>query len=277
MKLLIVFNPTAGKGDNDAILNDIKQQIKHQKLNGDIYLTTGENDDEHIDTKLSKGNYTHIAAAGGDGTISMVAKHARQYNLPLGILPIGTSNGLATDLYIPENPLEAFQVIIDAKFHVNLDTIIVNEKYPLIHLGDVGSNANLLARDEKSSDSKIQQALSAIEELKDDNDFKYKITTEEGEWEGSASMISFCNAKRYGTGIPLTKEGKPNDGFFELVVFEEIQISTLVNSVLAKFDETFLDKENTIIITTDNATINLKSKHLIQVDGELVGDCDFLS
>ena len=102
--------------------------------------------------------------------------------------------------------------------------------------------------------------------------FSYRIRTEEEELEGSANMISFCNAKRYGTGIPLTKKGQPNDGLFELVVFKDIKISTLLNSALAAIDSGFLDQIDTRVIISNAATVTLNAPQLMQLDGELIGE-----
>ena len=53
---------------------------------------------------------TRIIAVGGDGTINEVASVLVNTNIPLGIIPIGSGNGLARHLNIPLNPLKALQV-----------------------------------------------------------------------------------------------------------------------------------------------------------------------
>jgi len=272
MKLLLIFNPVAGDGNHDELLQDLKIRVKEQDLHCDIFTTSGNNDAKEIDEKLRSSDYTHVIAAGGDGTISEVAKYSRKYDMPLGILPLGTSNGLARDLCIPKDPLQAFQLIIDSDHLIHLDTLIANDNYPFIHLGDVGANANLLARNEATASGKLRSAINAFQELHSNEYFSYRIRTEEEELEGSANMISFCNAKRYGTGIPLTKKGQPNDGLFELVVFKDIKISTLLNSALAAIDSGFLDQIDTRVIISNAATVTLNAPQLMQLDGELIGE-----
>ncbi|MEO8973658.1 MAG: diacylglycerol kinase family protein [Ktedonobacteraceae bacterium] len=54
----------------------------------------------------------HIAiAAGGDGLIGGVITHIAESTLPLGILPLGTSNDIARTLRIPQTLKEAANVI----------------------------------------------------------------------------------------------------------------------------------------------------------------------
>ncbi|MDT8871479.1 acylglycerol kinase family protein [Komagataeibacter rhaeticus] len=47
------------------------------------------------------GRYTHIVAAGGDGTVAEVADGMAGSDIILGILPVGTANVLASELGIP--------------------------------------------------------------------------------------------------------------------------------------------------------------------------------
>jgi diacylglycerol kinase family enzyme len=87
---------------------------------------------------------------------------------------------------------------------------------------------------------------------------------------GSANMVSFCNARKYGTGVPLTQEGAPHDGLFELVIFNKIDISTLFKSALAAVEETFFNHEDRQIISTKSAVIELTEPQQWQIDGELM-------
>ena len=54
-------------------------------------------------------------AAGGDGLVGGVITHIAESGLPLGILPLGTSNDIARSLRIPQDILEAAQVIAQGK------------------------------------------------------------------------------------------------------------------------------------------------------------------
>src|SRR5205807_1914056 len=54
-------------------------------------------------------------AAGGDGLVGGVISHIAESGLPLGILPLGTSNDIARALHIPQDIGEAAQVIAQGK------------------------------------------------------------------------------------------------------------------------------------------------------------------
>src|SRR2546427_5370340 len=54
-------------------------------------------------------------AAGGDGLVGGVVTHIAESGLPLGILPLGTSNDVARSLRIPQDLNAAAQVIAHGK------------------------------------------------------------------------------------------------------------------------------------------------------------------
>lgn len=54
-------------------------------------------------------------AAGGDGLVGGVITHIAESSLPLGILPLGTSNDIARTLRIPQDIHSAAQVIAEGK------------------------------------------------------------------------------------------------------------------------------------------------------------------
>ena len=57
-------------------------------------------------------------AAGGDGLVGGVITHLDESGLPLGILPLGTSNDIARSLQIPMDLQEAAQVIAQGDEHL---------------------------------------------------------------------------------------------------------------------------------------------------------------
>jgi len=60
-------------------------------------------------------NIEMIIAAGGDGLVGGVITHIAESGLPLGILPLGTSNDIARSLSIPLNISAAAAVLLNGK------------------------------------------------------------------------------------------------------------------------------------------------------------------
>lgn len=54
-------------------------------------------------TAIASGRFDAVVAAGGDGTIRTVAAETITTRMPLGIVPLGTGNVLATELSLPHD------------------------------------------------------------------------------------------------------------------------------------------------------------------------------
>ena len=54
-----------------------------------------------------------ICVGGGDGTLSLVARHFIDSEAVLGVLPLGTGNSLARDLGIPANVQKACEIVLE--------------------------------------------------------------------------------------------------------------------------------------------------------------------
>jgi diacylglycerol kinase family enzyme len=84
-------------------------------------------------------------------------------------------------------------------------------------------------------------------------------------------MLAICNARKYGTGVPLNIDGNPMDGKFELVLVHNIDVKSLLKSALASIDEKYIDTESAEMIVTDYAEIEFDEPRLLQLDGEVIG------
>src|SRR5678815_5749450 len=66
-----------------------------------------------------------VAAAGGDGTVNEVVNGLDGYDVPLGVIPVGTANDFARQVGIPADADHAMDVILQRK-PKRLDTASLN-------------------------------------------------------------------------------------------------------------------------------------------------------
>ena len=85
-----------------------------------------------------------IVAAGGDGTVNRLLAACREYETPLGVLPLGTSNDLARALGIPLDFRESCRVIRQGSLRA-IDLVAVNDRW-FATCGGIGVPAAIAAR-----------------------------------------------------------------------------------------------------------------------------------
>lgn len=101
--LAVILNPTAGQG-RKADLLERTIRVLRQTAAVDIYETQRPGEGGDATKAALKSNVELIIAAGGDGTINEVVNGLDGSEIPLGVIPIGTTNVLAAELRVPRTP-----------------------------------------------------------------------------------------------------------------------------------------------------------------------------
>jgi len=277
MKLLFVVNPISGGINKEPFLINAKKLCNKYGVSYKVFKTTGLNDYENLKLVLEKTSPDKVVSVGGDGTTLFTSIALRNSKYSMGIIPLGSANGMATELFVNPNPLEALKDIILSQVVAGLDMVVVNDKYYSIHIGDIGINASIVNSYEKDKNRGMATyAKYFFEELSKLNPFSFTLKANNKEIHSKGLMLGICNAKKYGTGVPLNNNGNPMDGKFEIVIIEKINMNSLLRAGLSKYDEHFIDTQNNKVISTKNAEIIFNQPRLLQLDGEVIGEFEKL-
>lgn len=127
-KITLIGNPFAGKWAEKNI-NIAYNILKKKGFDTDIKFTRYRGHAEKIAREIvninEKANYDNIViSAGGDGTYNEVANGLINSNVPMAILPMGTTSVLAIELKIPKIIEETLESIIDGAI-VQINTGII--------------------------------------------------------------------------------------------------------------------------------------------------------
>lgn len=266
--ILLVVNPISGDVDKSECINAVKLFATNENLNLILYTTSGDDDISKINTLYKQYTPERIIIAGGDGTIKMVAEGTEGHNVIFGILPAGSSNGLAVDLDLMKTLEENLEIAFHNQY-IELDTIVINGQ-KCLHLSDLGLNAELVKNYEKSNTrGKWGYFLQIVNTLIDLGEpFKAEITTDDKIIECEARMIVIANSKKYGTGIIINPDGSMNDGKFELVILKNLDLVIFGEIITGNMP---LNHEDIEIVSADKATIKTNVPVSFQIDGEYCG------
>ncbi|HMQ44469.1 MAG TPA: diacylglycerol kinase family protein [Mariniflexile sp.] len=277
MKLLFVINPVSGDVNKEPFLNNAELLCKKYGIAYHFFKTTGTNDADKLSNLLQDFKPDRVASVGGDGTTLFTAVGLLGTAIPMGIIPLGSANGLAEELFTNTNPDEALKDIIMSNVIGSLDILKVNTKHYAIHLGDVGLNAKIVeAYNNDESRGFTTYAKYFIKEMGHVEVFNVKVAANNTVFEEKGIMLGICNGRKYGTGMPLTSMSNPMDGKFEIVLVKKMDVNTVAKAGLSIFNEDFIDAENMQVISTEKATITFDEKKLLQLDGEIIGEFDTL-
>lgn len=276
MKILFIINPKAGGIDHEKTILALKELVQARGFNGEFHMTTGDDDEKCVANKIEKFKPDRIVAAGGDGTIQLVAKVLQPYELAMGILPLGSANGLATALEIPKDPLEAAARVLHSTKVRPMDMLRFNDRHLCIHLSDIGANALIVKKYEEAGERGLlgyaRHLLAAIQETPL---FRINVQTPEGTFKKEGFLMAFANAHKYGTGVQIS-EGSVSDGRFEICNVEKVTLDEAIKAGLTILN-VFVDKDMfSDVISCKEAEITVDKKAHFQIDGEYMGMTDHL-
>jgi len=216
MKTLYIINPISGKGRGKAvpdILNNQNKKVHNYKI---VFTKFAGEAREIALTYIAKG-YKNIVAVGGDGTVNEVASAVADTPAAMGIIPLGSGNGLARHLGLPLDAEKAIQVI-QKEHNIPMDMGKINEHRFFCTAG-VGFDAHIGHVFAQASSRGFNTYLKAT--LKEYTHYKpqtYTITIDGKQITRKAFLITVANASQYGNNAYIAPQASINDGVFQVVI-----------------------------------------------------------
>ena len=112
--ILFVYNPNSGKGHITGHVDEIAKILSTGGRAVDAYGTKCPLDAMNK-VQCDAGNYDLVVCAGGDGTLSEVVSGMmhRKQKIPIGFIPIGSTNDTRSGFGLPKDILEAARLCLN--------------------------------------------------------------------------------------------------------------------------------------------------------------------
>lgn len=268
MKIWYIVNPKSGTGKQQKAIDAIKSYADHQNQN-EIFVTQYKSHASELAQKALIENVDIIVSVGGDGTLNEISRVIVNNNIALGIIPIGSGNGLAHHLKIPFNLQKAIELINRAKIE-KIDTFTINNKRA-VSIAGLGYDAFVAYKYDKS----VKRGFLPYFSLAVQNFFKFKtekyiLTTKKERLETSAFLITIANSSQWGYNTKIAPKAQVNDGMLNISILKKPNILRAI--LLAP--KLFLGKiDKTKIMTSIECTqLDIeradKEKFYLHIDGE---------
>ena len=268
-RLLFVLNPISGDIDKAELEGLISRYCTERGRSAHFYHTTGTNDLQDLREHLRQHSYDAVFAAGGDGTASLVAEALLDTSMPLGILPLGSGNGLSKDLGIPQDTPEALRLIWDHEERM-IDTLRIGGHFSA-HLADLGFNALVVERFcQGDTRGPAAYVRIASQEYLSYESATYHIETDRETWEGSAFMLTIANASTFGSNVIINPDSRLDDGEFEICLIEPFPGAAAPGILYHLYTSGFDTSDYTRRLSCRHARITVPGEEevLVQIDGE---------
>lgn len=264
-----IVNPISGNGKHDISPSYLKTFFTEDKFKIRVDYTDHKKHATELTKKAVACNPDYIIACGGDGTINEVASCLINTPIKLGIVPVGSGNGLSAHLQIPKKIEQALEVILTGQ-STAIDVGKLNDKYFFSNMG-VGIDATIIRNYENSGRrtliAYIKASLAASMEFKTQ---KATLTFNNKVVEENPFMLFISNSNEMGYNMSLTPKASLNDGMLDLITVPQLSFPeklTLGYYVLRNKVDKFKKAQHSLI---DNLHLELPEKLCTdaQIDGE---------
>lgn len=219
-KILFFINPISGIRSKVHLEKMIIKKCEMHFAAFEILFTSKDGDYGFLKEKIEKESITDVVICGGDGSISPVISYLIDVKVNVGIVPLGSGNGLARSAGIPYSIDAALEIIFTGVADW-VDAFTVNNRLGC-QIAGLGFDA--FVAHEFSKERK--RGLSTYTKLAIKHFFKAKPYHFEFELNGKKEAVEafiFCvsNANQFGNNLKIAPKATLNDGLLDVVILKK--------------------------------------------------------
>jgi YegS/Rv2252/BmrU family lipid kinase len=274
-KLVYLINPISGTKRKSDVRATIIKKTQALGFPFEIMDTRASGDYSDLPKKITDEKITDVIICGGDGSVSAVASALLKTDVAIGIIPMGSGNGLALAAGIPVSTSKALDVIFKGK-SAYIDGFSINKKFSCMMCG-MGSDAQV-AHDfavEKKRGLRTYLKLSALHYFKS-RPFSFTIQTKDRTFDTKAFFLCVANSNQFGNHVTIAPKASLNDGLFDVVIVNKMSKLTLPFYLLHQIAginslqeiNGYRKSKSITYFQTSEATIINNSDAPLHIDGE---------
>lgn len=271
MKVRAIVNPRAGVAPTAA-----RRAVESGRPSWDDYAVVFTREPGHGTTlarEAVEAGAELVIAVGGDGTINEVAQALLGSNAALGIVPVGSGNGLARALRLPLKPAHALATL-ETGVRRRIDVGRLNDGL-FLNVAGTGFDAAVGAAFQRAGAGGSRRGFLSYLRLCLVEVFGYRPQPLVLEANGddlrlTPFMVTFANGPQYGAGAVINPGGKLDDGRLEIVYFDEGSITNILMAAPRLFTGGIGKASGYRRLSTARATLRAGSSLVIHRDGDPV-------
>ena len=223
-RALFVFNPVAGKSDIRTDLVDILEIFARESYAVTCYPTKCRGDARNI-VRNRQGDYVCVFCAGGDGTLDEVVsgmlEHPDKPAVPIGYIPMGSTNDFAMSLGIPVNAKNAAKAAVLGKV-IGCDLGLFNSDSYFTYVAAFGlftETSYETPQDLKNMFGHMAYFMQGMMDLGKVRSYHFSIESKELSISDDFVLGMVTNSRSVGGFTDITGDGIDlSDGLFEVTL-----------------------------------------------------------
>ncbi len=267
-QILFVINPKAGTRYKRNIQDQLLASLDPNRFQVHIAYTEYEGHAFEISRKAVQDRVPYLVAVGGDGTVNECASSLVATQSTLGIIPLGSGNGLARDLGVPLEIEKALQIMNHHAIKT-IDCGATDHGYFFCTAG-VGFDAYISERFTQSKHRGLMGYLrKVVEEFLIYENQEYRLELTDQARSCKAFSITFANAAQFGNNAFISPHADITDGKLDMCIVKDYPKHLGLSLGLRLFNRSIHKSRYVEIIRLEEAVIKCPRDCVYHMDGEV--------
>lgn len=240
-KIAFIINPISGTAHKEDLSSLIQKGLDMHLFDPEIIFTEYRGHGTELAKEFVAKGFKYIVAVGGDGTVNEVGSALIHTDCFLGIIPMGSGNGLARHLGIPMNLTKAIANLNQSE-PISMDYGVVNG-HPFFCTCGTGFDAYVSTEFAKGKKrgimSYIEKIITGYFTYKSQN---YHLLGNDIDLKGKAFVLTFANASQWGNNAYIAPQASVQDGQIDISILSNFPIIAIPTLALQLFAKT-IDKD----------------------------------
>jgi diacylglycerol kinase (ATP) len=266
-RIMFILNPISGVNRNpEKIEHWINEIFGSLKENFRIAYTRGKGDASVLAKEAIDQNFEMVVAIGGDGTINEIGRSLVQSKVVLGVVPAGSGNGFARNFNISMNHYKALRSLLAPKI-IEIDAGQINSHF-FFNTAGTGLDAEISQSFEHFGwRGPLPYFLIGTRSYLSYQPDPITLYFDGKEMSYSPILLSIANAPQYGNGAIIAPAAKPDDGFLDVCILENLPVWKAAPNLYRLFNGTIDQIEGFHSFQVKEITIERGREGAIHTDG----------
>lgn len=265
---LFIINPVSGTTRKHNIAEMIYRTLKVDRSRIKIVLTRYAGHGREIAAEAAQECIPYVISVGGDGTMNEIASSLLHTKTSLGIIPMGSGNGLARHLGIPLDPIKAIELMNDFSIQT-IDSGNISG-IPFFCTAGIGLDAHVAKVFDELPTRGLKTYIKAF--IKKVRSYKGDVLqiriNDHKEINGTFLLCTFANANQYGNNAYIAPHASLSDQQLNLMLMKPVHVLKALQKVYKLFSKKLDTDADVHQDAFHTVTIERKADGPAHIDGE---------
>jgi len=230
-RFVFLINPISGTRSKAGLEAFLTRQCHLHEISFTFLQSTPHTTAAMVEMAVYDFKATDLVACGGDGTVNIAAAAAMAADVPLGIIPVGSGNGLARTAQIPLKPSLAFKVLLNGHRQVT-DAFSINQHFGCM-LSGLGMDAAVAERFAQSQRRGLYTyTTETLFQFFRANPYQFEVELADFSFFTDAFFISVANSNQYGNNMTIAPQASLSDGLLDVIIVQKMPKANLPFAIM---------------------------------------------